>query len=143
MTRSALLTQNAGAPGWPFAFDADFHPLPSTASGVDILDAVGLRPTSPPPASPVQGGAPTDPLRHVAEQVQVFIEAPCQVQYAGLVPRQRSDIRHPRAPLLRSSREHWPTSASNQTAEFLLFVPVMPVATKSVSYPQDHEANGR
>jgi hypothetical protein len=52
-----------------------------------ILYAVGLGPTNPPPASSALGGASTEPLNRVADQVQVFIgEVPCQVQFAGLAP---------------------------------------------------------
>ncbi len=83
----ALFTQNAQGSGMAIAFNANFQPLTSVASDVIILYGVGLGPTNPPPTSSAQGGASTEPLNRVADQVQVFIgEVPCQVQYAGLAP---------------------------------------------------------
>lgn len=83
----ALFTQNAQGSGMAIAFNANFQPLTSVAGDVIILYAVGLGPTNPPPTSSAQGGASTEPLNRVADQVQVFIgEVPCQVQYAGLAP---------------------------------------------------------
>jgi uncharacterized protein (TIGR03437 family) len=83
----AIFTQNAQGTGMAFAFNANFQPITSVGSDVIILYAAGLGPTNPPPASSAQGGASTEPLNRVADQVQVFIgELPCQVQFAGLAP---------------------------------------------------------
>ena len=83
----ALFTQNAQGTGMAIAFNSSFQPVTSVGSDAIILYAVGLGPTNPPPASSAQGGASTEPLNRVADQVQVFIgEVPCQVQFAGLAP---------------------------------------------------------
>jgi uncharacterized protein (TIGR03437 family) len=83
----ALFTANQQGTGPALAFDANFQPLTSVGSKAIILYAAGLGPTDPPSASSASGGAATEPLNRITDQLQALIgELPCTVAFAGLAP---------------------------------------------------------
>jgi uncharacterized protein (TIGR03437 family) len=105
----AIFTQNSQGTGTAVALNASFQPIASVGGDVIILYGVGLGPTNPAPGPSTLGGASSEPLNRVADQVQVFIgEVPCQVQFAGLAPGfpgiYQLNVIPPQAPASTSSK---------------------------------------
>jgi uncharacterized protein (TIGR03437 family) len=81
-----LFTRNGEGTGKAIAFDADFKSISSVGTGPIVLYATGLGPTNP-AASSVSGGASSEPLNRVVDDVSVFIgDVQAQVLFAGLAP---------------------------------------------------------
>jgi len=68
------------------ALDENFKLISSVGTGPIVLYAVGLGPTDP-PASSASGGASSEPLNRVEDDVSVFIgDTQATVLFAGLAP---------------------------------------------------------
>jgi uncharacterized protein (TIGR03437 family) len=81
-----LFTQNGGGTGTVIALDANFNLLSAVGSGPIVLYADGLGPTNP-PASSASGGASSEPLNRVVDNVSVFVgDTQATVTFAGLAP---------------------------------------------------------
>jgi len=81
-----LFTQNASGTGRVLAFDQNFNPISTVGTGPIIMYADGLGPTNP-PASSAYGGASTEPLNRVVDNLNVFVgDTQATVLFAGLAP---------------------------------------------------------
>ena len=81
-----LFTEDASSGGAAWVFDANFNPV--TAIGTDpiILYAAGLGPTNP-PASSASGGASSEPLNRIQDNLSVFVgDRLADILFAGLAP---------------------------------------------------------
>jgi uncharacterized protein (TIGR03437 family) len=81
-----LFTLNGAGTGTVIALDANFNLLSAVGSGPIVLYADGLGPTNP-PASSASGGASSEPLNQVVDNVSVFVgDTQATVLFAGLAP---------------------------------------------------------
>jgi uncharacterized protein (TIGR03437 family) len=81
-----LFTLNGAGTGTVIALDANFNLLSAVGGGPIMLYADGLGPTNP-PASSASGGASSEPLNQVVDNVSVFVgETQATVLFAGLAP---------------------------------------------------------
>lgn len=81
-----LFTQDASISGPAWVFDANFNPVGAIGNDPIILYAAGLGPTNP-PASSASGGASTEPLNRIQDNLSVFIgDQQADILFAGLAP---------------------------------------------------------
>ena len=81
-----LFTVNGQGTGAVIALDQNFNPISSVGTDPIVLYAAGLGPTDP-PASSASGGASSEPLNRVVDDVSVFIgDVQATVLFAGLAP---------------------------------------------------------
>jgi uncharacterized protein (TIGR03437 family) len=81
-----FFTVNGQGTGAAIALDQNFNLISSVGTGPIVLYAAGLGPTDP-PASSASGGASSEPLNRVVDDVSVFIgDVQATVLFAGLAP---------------------------------------------------------